>query len=90
MLNTDSTRVPVDDQFAIKSRVERKMYPDEAVEEAKKKEDQELKRGNHLDQNYVNQFLKEIDEIETINLRADKYNEDRSFETNMRRAPAVQ
>ena len=37
--------------------------------------------GSHLDQTYVNKFLKEIDEIETINTRADKYIEDRTFET---------
>ena len=40
-----------------------------------------------MDVDYVNRFLKEIDEIENINHRADKYIEDRTFETYMRRAP---
>ena len=40
-----------------------------------------------MDRTYVDKFLKEIDEIETINHRADKYIEDKKFETYMRREP---
>jgi hypothetical protein len=40
-----------------------------------------------MDRTYVSNFLKEIDEIETINHRADKFIEDRTFETYMRRSP---
>ena len=42
-----------------------------------------------MDKTYVSNFLKEIDEIETINIRADKYIEDRTFETQMRQAPPM-
>ena len=34
-----------------------------------------------MDRTYVSNFLKEIDEIQTINHRADKFIEDRTFET---------
>ena len=40
-----------------------------------------------MDRTYVNNFLKEIDEIENINHRADRYIEDKTFETYMRNAP---
>ena len=65
------------------------MYPEAAIEDAKKKEDKELQgyKDSQIDNDYVNKFLKEIDEIENINHRADKYIEDRTFETYMRRAP---
>lgn len=41
-----------------------------------------------MDKTYVSNFLKEIDEIENLNHRADKYTEDRALETKMRRPPA--
>jgi len=34
-----------------------------------------------MDKTYVSNFLKEIDEIENINHRADKYIENRTLET---------
>lgn len=46
-----------------------------------------LIQSDKMDRTYVDKFLKEIDEIETINHRADKYIEDKKFETYMRREP---
>ena len=86
-LATESVRVPVDDHVPMKTRIEQKMYPEAAIEDAKKKEEKELQMSSQIDNDYVNRFLKEIDEIENINHRADKYIEDRTFETYMRRAP---
>lgn len=57
------------------------MRPDAAIDDARKRDEENYVLGNHLDQNYVDNFLKEIDDIETINHRANKYIEDRAFET---------
>jgi len=61
------------------------LRPEKAVDSAKSQFDKEYSEGDPLiEDSYVSNFLKEIDEIETMNHRADKYIENRTLETNMR------
>ena len=63
--------------------------PDLVSEEQKAIDDRQggARVADNMDRTYVSQFLKEIDEIENINHRADKFIEDKTFETYMRRSP---
>ena len=45
-LATESVRVPVDDHVPMKSRIEQKMHPEVAIEDAKKREEKELQMSS--------------------------------------------
>ena len=73
-LQTETHRVPVDDHLPIKSRIEQKIRPEVAAEDAQQRairSSQETSQAaaSQMDKTYVSKFLKEIDEIERSTLK---------------------
>ena len=67
-LKTESSRVPLDDQVRNRPAPVSTVV---AIDNSEK------------DQNYIKQFLKEISTIEQINLRSDKFIEEKAIQTYM-------